>query len=47
MAENAQGIWTQPWQAEAWSGVSGASLAPKSTERAEIAEMPPPLPMPL
>jgi len=47
VAENAQGIWTQPLQAEAWSGVSGASLAPKSTERAVIAEMPPPLPMPL
>ena len=47
MAENAHGIWTQPLQAVNWSGVSGASLAPKSTVRAEIAAMPPPLPIPL
>jgi hypothetical protein len=28
-----------------WSGVSGASLAPKSTWRFVIAEIPPPLPI--
>jgi hypothetical protein len=47
VAENAQGIWTQPWQPENWSLLSGASLAPKSTCRFEIAVMPPPLPIPL
>ncbi len=45
MAESAHGIWTQPLQAAAWSGESGASLAPKSTVRAVIAAMPPPLPI--
>ena len=32
--DSAHGIWTQPLQASNWSGVSGASLAPKSTVRA-------------
>ena len=44
VAENAQGIWTQPWQALNWSGLIGASLAPKSTVRAVICEIPAPLP---
>src|SRR5712691_713428 len=45
VAERAQGIWTQPLQAAAWSGVSGASLAPKSTVRLVICAMPPPEPI--
>ena len=45
VAENAHGIWAHPWHAEAWSRVIGASLAPKSTVRAEICAMPAPLPM--
>ena len=45
VAESAHGIWTQPLQAVNWSGVSGASLAPKSTVRAVIAAMPPPEPI--
>jgi hypothetical protein len=32
-------------QAEAWSGVKGASLAPKSTVRALICAIPPPEPI--
>jgi hypothetical protein len=47
VAENAHGIWTQPLQALNWSFVIGASLAPKSTDLAEMAAMPPPLPIPL
>src|SRR4029077_13534313 len=46
VAENAHGIWTQPLQAVAWSGVSGASLAPKSTVRAVICWMPAGVPAP-
>ena len=45
VADSAHGIWTQPLQAANWSGVSGASLAPKSTVRAVIAAMPPPEPI--
>src|ERR687888_556373 len=45
VAESAHGIWTQPLQASNWSGVSGASLAPKSTVRAVMAAMPPPEPI--
>ncbi len=45
MPDSAQGIWTQPLQAAIWSGVSGASEAPKSTVRAVIAAMPPPEPI--
>src|SRR5215475_12026804 len=45
VAASAHGIWTQPWHALAWSDVSGASLAPKSTVRAVICSMPPPLPI--
>src|SRR5215208_7143394 len=45
VAESAHGIWTQPRHAANWSGVSGASLAPKSTVRLVIALMPPPEPM--
>src|SRR5205085_2942848 len=44
VADRAQGIWTQPLQAAACSGVSGASEAPKSTVRAVIWEMPVPEP---
>src|SRR3954469_10206108 len=44
VAESAQGIWTQLLQAAAWSGVSGASDAPKSTVRAVIWAMPVPEP---
>jgi hypothetical protein len=36
VADSAHGIWTQPFHASACAGVSGASDAPKSTERAEI-----------
>ena len=43
--DSTHGIWTQPLQAANWSGVSGASLAPKSTVRAVIAAMPPPEPI--
>src|SRR3954454_9544212 len=42
---SAHGICTQPLQAANWSGVSGASLAPKSTVRFVTAEMPPPDPI--
>ena len=45
VAESAHGIWTQPLHAVNWSGVSGASLAPKSTVRCVIAAMPPPEPI--
>ena len=45
VAESAHGIWTQPLHAANWSGESGASLAPKSTVRFVICEMPPPLPI--
>jgi hypothetical protein len=45
VAESAHGIWTQPLQAANWSGVRGASLAPKSTVRFVIALIPPPEPM--
>ena len=47
VADSAQGIWTQPLHDEAWSGVSGASEAPKSTVRVVIAWMPPPEPIAL
>ena len=42
---SAHGIWTQPLHWANWSGVSGASLAPKSTVRALIAAIPPPEPI--
>ena len=45
VAPSAQGSWTQSLQADAWSGVSGASLAPKSTVRAVICAIPPPEPI--
>jgi len=49
VAESAHGIWTTPTPsltaALNWSGVSGASDAPKSTVRAVIAAMPPPEPI--
>src|SRR5215213_7066837 len=45
VAESAHGICTTPLAALAWSGVSGASLAPKSTVRALIDAMPPPEPI--
>src|SRR5256886_17199207 len=41
VAASAQGICEQPLQAVNWSGLSGASLAPKSTVRPVIALMPP------
>ncbi len=44
MAPSAHGIWMQPLQAANWSGVSGASLAPKSTVRAVIDVIPAPEP---
>src|SRR5215813_6897060 len=44
VAESAHGICTQPLQAEACSGVSGASEAPKSTVRAVIWAIPVPEP---
>src|SRR3954447_13746837 len=44
VAESAHGIWTQPLQAVAWSGVSGASDAPKSTLRPLMALIPAPEP---
>ena len=47
VAASAHGIWTQPLQAVNWSGVSGASEAPKSTVRLVIAVMPAPEPTPL
>src|SRR6478672_5719995 len=40
----AHGIWKQPLQPANWSGVSGASEAPKSTVRPEMAAMPAPEP---
>ena len=45
VAESAHGICTQPLQAFAWSGVSGASVVPKSTVRPVIAAIPPPEPI--
>src|SRR5512132_4418433 len=45
VADSAHGTWTQPLHAAAWSGLSGASDAPKSTVRAVIAWMPPPEPI--
>src|SRR6187200_1891787 len=45
MPASAQGITTQPLQAASWSGVSGASDAPKSTVRAVIWAMPAPDPV--
>src|SRR5438552_8258050 len=45
VAESAHGIWTQPLHAANWSGVSGASEAPKSTVRLLIALIPPPEPI--
>src|SRR4029450_7735192 len=45
VADKAHGTWTQPLHAVAWSGLSGASDAPKSTVRAVIAWMPPPEPI--
>jgi hypothetical protein len=47
VAPSAHGICSQPLQAENWSGVSGASLAPKSTVRDVMAAMPAPEPTPL
>src|SRR4249919_1649609 len=44
VADRAQGICTQPLQAAACSGVSGASEAPKSTVRAVIWAIPVPEP---
>ena len=44
VADSAHGICTQLLQAVAWSGVSGASEAPKSTWRFVIAAMPAPEP---
>src|ERR1700761_5820490 len=44
VAERAHGICTQPLQAPACSGVSGASEAPKSTVRAVIWAIPVPEP---
>ena len=41
---NAHGICSQPLQAENWSGLSGASLAPKSTVRDVIDAIPAPDP---
>src|SRR4029453_13155953 len=43
VAESAHGSSTQPPHELNWSGVIGASLAPKSTVLFEIAEIPPPL----
>src|SRR5262245_51405456 len=45
VAERAHGSSTQPPHVLNWSGVIGASLAPKSTVLFEIAEIPPPLPI--
>ena len=45
VAESAHGICTHSLHAANWSGVSGASLAPKSTVRDVIAAMPPPEPI--
>ena len=45
VAESAHGICAQPLQAASWSGVKGASLAPKSTVRFVTALMPPPEPI--
>ena len=45
VAESAHGMSRQPLHAFAWSGVSGASEAPKSTVRAVIAAMPAPEPV--
>src|SRR5215218_9129964 len=44
VAERAHGMCTQPLQALACSGVSGASEAPKSTVRAVICAIPVPEP---
>jgi hypothetical protein len=41
VAASAHGICAHPLQAVNWSGLSGASLAPKSTVRPVIALMPP------
>ena len=45
VADSAHGTWTQLWHALAWSDVSGASDAPKSTVRVVIAWTPPPEPI--
>src|SRR5215470_13299956 len=42
---SAHGMTTQPLQAASWSGESGASEAPKSTERAVICAIPAPEPV--
>jgi hypothetical protein len=42
---SAHGICRQPLHERAWSAVSGASLAPKSTVRFVICWTPPPLPI--
>ena len=47
VAPSAHGICSQPLHALNWSGVSGASLAPKSTVRPVTAATPPPEPMAL
>ena len=44
VAASAHGICSTLLALEAWSGVIGASLAPKSTVRAVIWAMPAPLP---
>ena len=45
MPASAHGMTTQPLQAVSWSGLSGASDAPKSTVRAVICAMPAPDPV--
>src|SRR5262249_29861220 len=45
VADSAHGIWTQSAHPFAWSGVIGASEAPKSTVRPVIASIPPPDPI--
>ena len=47
VAASAQGICAQPLHAVNWSGLSGASLAPKSTVRPVMELMPPLEPMAL
>src|SRR6516164_2953242 len=44
IAPRAHGIWKQPLHPANWSGVSGASEAPKSTVRPLIAAIPAPEP---
>jgi len=42
---SAHGIWTHPLQDDAWSGVSGASDVPKSTDRLMTDSTPSPDPI--